>query len=359
MLERPDRKEKWMASPGSKKPPEVQSILVIHQGALGDFILALPALQTIRKAFRQARSVIMGYPRILGLVHERFYADDIFSVDQKGMASFFNREGGLDFSLSEFFKTFDLVVVFGKDGEGAIIRNLRRVCQGRILSISSFPPWTEKIHITHHLLKQLERYGIRASESYPRLYLKKSDRAWARDFWESKGITPEERSKVIILHPGSGSKKKAWPLDRFLSLARTLQDRLGSRMLVVLGPAEGPDVRMAFEGVGLSAPVLAKGLTLLQLASVMEGCRFFVGNDSGISHMAAALGLPTLAIFGPTDQRVWSPRGEETVVVCREIHCSPCPQERFFQCRDSECLKAVEVKEVLEGLEEIGIDLKP
>jgi ADP-heptose:LPS heptosyltransferase len=348
-----------MAPPGSEKPPEVQSILIIHQGALGDFILALPALETIRKAFRQARSVIMGYPRILGLVHERFYADDIFSVDQKGMASFFNREGSLDFTLSEFFKTFDFIIVFGKDEEGAIIGNLKRVCQGRILSINSFPPWDEKIHVTDYLLKQLDQYGVRASASHPKLYLRKSDREWARDFWESKGVAPGERSKVIILHPGSGSKKKAWPLDRFLSLTRALQDRLGSRMLVVLGPAEGPDVRKAFETLGPNAPVLAEGLTLLQLASVMEGCRFFVGNDSGITHMAAALGLPTVAIFGPTDRRVWAPRGEETVVVCRGIHCSPCPQERFFQCKDSECLKAVEEEEVWKGVEEIGIERKP
>ena len=347
-----------MVSSGSKKPPEVQSILVIHQGALGDFILALPSLETIRKAFPHARSVIMGYPRILELVQERFYADDIFSVDQKGMASFFNREGSLDLTLSEFFKTFDLIVVFGKDAEGTIIGNLRRVCSGRILSINSFPPWDEKVHITDYLLKQFDQYGILASKSNPRLYLKKSDREWARKFWESKGVTPEERSKVFILHPGSGSKKKVWSLDRFLTLAYTIQGRFGSRMLVVLGPAEGPEVRKAFEWVGASAPIVAKGLTLLQLASVMEGCWFFVGNDSGISHMAAALGVPTLAIFGPTDQRVWSPRGEETLVVRRGIHCSPCSHERFFQCRDSECLKAVEVGEVLEGLKEMGIDLK-
>jgi ADP-heptose:LPS heptosyltransferase len=347
-----------MASPSSTKAPEVQSILVIHQGALGDFILALPALETIRKAFPHARSVIMGYPRILELVQERFYAEDIFSVDQRGMASFFIREGTLDFTLSQFFETFDLIVVFGKDGEGTVIGNLRRVCQGRILHINSFPPWDEKVHLTDHLLRQFDQYGLPASESTPKLHLKKSDREWARDFWESKGVTPEERSKVIILHPGSGSKKKAWPLDRFLYLARTLQDRLDSKMLIVLGPAEGPDVRKAFEGGGPNAPILAKGLTLLQLASVMEGCWFFTGNDSGISHMAAALGLPTLAIFGPTDQRVWSPRGEKTFVVCRGVHCSPCPQERFFQCKDSGCLKAIEVSEVLEGLEKIGIGLK-
>jgi len=347
-----------MASPGLIKAPEVHSILIIHQGALGDFILALPALEAIRRAFPDARSVIMGYPRILELAKDRFYAEDILSVDQKGMASFFIREGSLDFTLSQFFGTFDLVVVFGKDGEGTVIGNLRRVCPGQVLSIHSLPAWDEKVHLTDHLLKQFGQYGFLASGSNPRLHLKESDREWARNFWKSKGVSPEGRSKVVILHPGSGSKKKVWPLDRFLDLTRTLQDQLGSKMLIVLGPAEEPDVRKAFEGVGPNAPVLANGLTLLELASVMQGCRFFIGNDSGISHLAAALRLPTLAIFGPTDQRVWSPRGEKTSVVCKRIHCSPCPQERFFQCKDSACLKAIEVAEVLEGLEKMGIQLK-
>jgi len=163
---------------------------------------------------------------------------------------------------------------------------------------------------------------------------------------------------VVVLHPGSGSKKKAWPLDQFLDLAHTLQDYLGLKILVVLGPAEGPEVQEAFEGMGPAAPILAKGLTLLQLASVMEGCWFFIGNDSGISHLAAALGLPTVAIFGPTDQRVWSPRGEKTFVVSSAVHCSPCPQERFLLCKDSGCLRGVEMKEVIEGLERIGVKLK-
>jgi ADP-heptose:LPS heptosyltransferase len=341
----------------SKKAAEVQSVLIFHQGALGDFVLALPALEALRKVFPRAKWVIMGYPRILALAHERYYADDVFSVDQKGMASFFIRGGDLDFTLSEFFKTFNLIVVFGKDGGGTVTENLKRVSGGRIYSINSFPPWDEKVHMIDHLLKQFNEHGIPSSGSNPRLYLKTSDREWARNFWENRGVSPGERSKVFILHPGSGSKKKVWPLDRFLTLARILQDCLRSKVLIVLGPAEGPDVRKAFETTGPSSPVVAKGLTLLQLASVMDGCWFFVGNDSGISHLAAGLGLPTLAIFGPTDQRVWSPRGEKTVVVCRRIHCSPCSQEKFLVCKDSECLKAVEVREVLGGLQEIGIPL--
>jgi len=341
-----------------EKQSEVQSMLVIHQGALGDFILALPTLETLRKAFPQAESFVMGYPRILELVEERFYAKKIFSIDQKGMATFFVREGALDLNLSQFFQTFDLVVVFGKDGEGTIVRNLKRVCQGRILHINSFPAWDERVHLTDHLLRQVYRYGLPSSELNPKLYLKDLDRDWAEDFWKSKGLTPGERSEVIILHPGSGSKKKVWPLDRFLNLVRYLQDRLGSRILIVLGPAEGLEVQKAFERRGTNPPILAKGLSLLRLASVMEGCRFFIGNDSGISHMAAALGLPTVAIFGPTDPRVWCPRGEKVVVVRKEIPCSPCPQERFFQCKNFECLKGIEINEVLKGVERMGVELR-
>src|SRR4030042_1002350 len=192
-----------MASPSLEKAPGVQSVLVIHQGALGDFILALPALETLRKAFPHARSVVMGYPRILELVEKRFYADEILSVDQKGMASFFVREGVLDFQLSQYFETFDLTVVFGKEGEGTVIGNLRRVCQGQILHIHSFPPWDEKVHLTDHLLKQFGRYGFPEYRSNPKLHLKESDREWAGDFWKRTGVTLEERYKVITLHAGS------------------------------------------------------------------------------------------------------------------------------------------------------------
>ena len=337
------------------KNHQVQSILVIHQGALGDFILALPALETLRKTFPQAKSIIIGYPRILELVDQRFYAEGILSIDQRGMSSFFMPGGPLDPSLSRIFGQFDLIVVFGRDEEGTLIGNLKRVCYGHILHINPFPSWGEKIHLIDHLLRQFSRYGFPISGLNPRLHLKESDQDWGRDFWRRRGLALEERSRAIILHPGSGSKRKVWPLDRFIGLSQILGDRLGSRILIILGPAEGSDVERVFEGMDPHAFIQVKGLSLLQLASVMEGCRLFIGNDSGVSHMASALGIPTMALFGPTDPRVWSPRGEKVWVVRRETPCSPCPRERFFQCVDSECLKGIEIEEVLKGLERLGV----
>jgi ADP-heptose:LPS heptosyltransferase len=336
-------------SPG-QKPFPVRSMLILHQGALGDFILALPCFEILRRAFPQARSVFMGYPRILELTKNRFYAEEILSIDQKGMASFFVRGGTLDLRLSRFFETFDVIVVFGKNGEGNLIGNLNRVCEGRVLQINPFPRWDGGVHLIDHLLMELSRYGFSGSERIPRLFLNESDRAWGREYWMGNEVTPEERERAIIVHPGSGSRKKVWPLDRFLKLTEYLRKHLSSKILVVLGPAEGPDVREIFEDEGAGIFILGRGLSLVQLASVMEGCRLFVGNDSGVSHLAAALGIPTLAIFGPTDPRVWSPRGRNVMVIRRGIHCSPCPQERFFQCQHFECLKGVGLEEVCDRI---------
>jgi ADP-heptose:LPS heptosyltransferase len=335
----------------------VHSVLVIHQGALGDFILALPGLDTLRKTFPQARLLLMGYPRILELVDHRFYADGIVSADQRGMSSFFVPGAPLDPSLSGFFDQFDLVVVFGRDEEGVLIGNLKRVCHGQILHINPFPSWGEKIHLIDHLLRQFSQYGFRILGSNPRVHLKESDHDWGRNFLARRGLTQEERSSVILLHPGSGSKRKVWPPERFLSLSQILRDRLDSRILIILGPAEGSEVERVFKGMDPQIFIQVKGLSLLQLASVMEGCRFFIGNDSGISHMASALGIPTMALFGPTDPMVWAPRGEKVWVVRKRIPCSPCDRERFFQCSDPECMKGIGIEEVLKELERIGIGI--
>lgn len=172
-----------------------------------------------------------------------------------------------------------------------------------------------------------------------------------------KGVTPEKRSGVIVLHPGSGSRKKIWPLKHFLYLIRQIEHHSSAAFLFVLGPAESGEAQETFEKMASSRHILARGLSLIQLASVMEGCHGFIGNDSGISHMAAALGLPTVAIFGPTDHRVWSPRGEKVEVVRRGIPCSPCVEERFFLCKEVECLNRIEPEEVMTKARNIGIEI--
>jgi heptosyltransferase III len=337
---------------GSPQEGPIRSLLVIHQGALGDFILALPVLEALREAFPGARSVLMGYPRILELARGRVYGDDIVSVDQAGMGSFFIRDGELDPGLSRFLSGFDLLVVFGRERPGVFLGNLERVARGRICHLQSFPAWGQTVHVTDHLIAELARNGIPPAGTVPRIVLAPADRVRGRAWLSRAGVG--EREKAIFLHPGSGSRRKVWPLERLTAVGRVLEKRAGARILVILGPAEGAEARTVFEEAGFRSPVFVKGLSIPDLASVLaEGC-LLVGNDSGVSHLAASLGLPTVAVFGPTDPRLWAPRSERAVVVRRPIPCSPCPQERLIQCHHVDCLRGVAVGDVLDAIQSLA-----
>lgn len=117
--------------------------------------------------------------------------------------------------------------------------------------------------------------------------------------------------RFLAVHPGSGSPTKCWPPDRFAELAARLAK--GSPFLVVLGPAEE---RQRCDDV--PGAVTARELPLRTLGALLSHAGLFVGNDSGVSHLAAACGAPTLALFGPTDPALWAPVG-------RRVQCLRAP----------------------------------
>ncbi len=113
----------------------------------------------------------------------------------------------------------------------------------------------------------------------------------------------------MVIHPGSGGAAKRWPLERFAEVAR----RLDQPVAWVLGPAERED-RACREAMETTGAVLDE-LSLEELSAALARCRLYIGNDSGVSHLAAALGVPTVAVFGATDPATWSPRGQRVTVV--------------------------------------------
>jgi ADP-heptose:LPS heptosyltransferase len=114
------------------------------------------------------------------------------------------------------------------------------------------------------------------------------------------------------VHPGSGGKRKCWPAQRFAELAA----RLRAPVLLLEGPADADACREFAEALASSVPAArVTGVSLSRLAALLSESRGYMGNDSGVSHLAAALGVPTIAVFGPTDPAVWAPLGPEVSVV--------------------------------------------
>ena len=267
-------------------------ILVIRGGAIGDFICTLPAIGALRERWPQAHLEILGYPRIAALAERRHYADAVRSIDAAAMARFFAVECALDPALSQYFASFDLVVSYLYDPDNVFSDNLRRAGV-RQLVCGSAKPETE--HAARHFLRPLAELGITISNPVPRVFPSADDRAFAEQF---------HAPHPIAVHPGSGGEHKVWPVERWFDIIRWLQAQ--DREVLLVGGEADDAARAVLAPLGLRT---AWNLALPQLAAVLERCALFAGHDSGITHLAAAVACPTLALFGPTSPQVWAPLG--------------------------------------------------
>ena len=322
-------------------------VFVLRAGAIGDFILTLPALAALRHAFPSARLTLVGNPRAAPLALRVGYADAVHSVDEAWVARLFGASLDLPTDVRGHLAGVDLAVVWLRSPDGPIAASLRSLGV-RTLAAPSFPAPDARLHVADHLRSTLLPLGIQPGEARPRLDLTARDRALADVLWRRHGLGGP--APVVAVHPGSGGPRKNWPPERFAAVADRLAEA-GARVLLVAGPAdEGPaeEVRRLTR---LARPVDVRGADLVELAAVLARCAGFVGNDSGISHLAAAVGTPTVAIFGPTDPAVWAPRGERVTVLWKGVDCSPCGREAALACSDRRCLGLVGVDEVARAVE--------
>ena len=137
--------------------------------------------------------------------------------------------------------------------------------------------------------------------------------AFAAQFIEQ--LKTPSRGPLLAAHPGSGGRHKIWPAPRFAALMEMAAAEKGARWLLIRGPADAKPCAEVQENLPRVKPIIVEGLSLVHLASVLSACAGYVGNDSGITHIAAAVGTPTVAVFGPTDPAVWGPLGENACVV--------------------------------------------
>ncbi len=276
-------------------------ILVIRGGAIGDFILTLPAIHLLREAFPKAHLEILGYKHIVALAEGRFYADATRSIEYGPLAGFFTPRSELSPELIEYFTSFQQIVSYLYDPDGFFVANLRRAGVKNIIQAYRTVDDTE--HAARQLAAPLQQLALYLDDHQSRVFPSEDDRLQANLL-----IKENDESPMIAVHPGSGSPKKNWPLDRWAQLGRGLAEAFPSyRLLLISGEADLPQCDYLSEAWGGIRLLLARELPLPHLAAVLEQCRLFLGHDSGISHLAAAVGTPSLLLFGPTDAAIWGP----------------------------------------------------
>jgi heptosyltransferase III len=276
-------------------------ILVIRGGAIGDFILTLPAIHLLREAFPRAHLEILGYKHIVALAEERFYADATRSIEYGAMAGFFIPNSALAPDLIEYFAGFQQIVSYLYDPDGYFEGNLRRAGVKHLLP--AYQPLDDAEHAARQLARPLQQLALYLEDHAPRVFPSPEDQQAATQFFEGHG-----GQRLIAIHPGSGSARKNWPVERWAELGRRLAVEIpGARRLLVGGEADAAQIQ-ALAGAWRGDPVLiAQNLSLPHLAAILQRCQLFLGHDSGISHLAASVGTPCLLLFGPTDPAIWGP----------------------------------------------------
>jgi heptosyltransferase-2 len=280
-------------------------ILVIRGGAIGDFILTLPSIKLLRDRFPRAHIEILGYNHITALAEQRFYVEASRSIESGSLSAFFAKDAALPAELTEYFGCFDLIVSYLFDPDAIFQNNLRRCGIKRF--IEGPPKLSDHEHAALQLARPLEQLGLHLTSPAAKIYPSDADREFVRDF-----LGPA-RKPVLALHPGSGSETKNWPIERWKKLGGHLfsTDRT---VCIVTGEADGERLRL-LETAWKGRPVqFAKNLALPHLAALLEDS-VFIGHDSGISHIAAAVGARCVLLFGPTDPAVWAPANENVAVL--------------------------------------------
>lgn len=271
-------------------------ILVIRGGAIGDFILTLPAIGLLREAFPAARLEVLGYQHIVSLATAGGFADGSRSIEYGPMGAFFNPKAELDPELCAYFGGFQQVVSFLFDPDGFFAGNLRRCGVKNLLAICpKIDP--EGDHAVRQLARPLDRLA---------LYLEDPGAVWKpgpaeREF--AAGFLANEARPILAIHPGSGGERKNWPVERWLALATAL----APRPLVVLGGEADARVMEAFRAARLPHARQAEHLPLPRVGALLAASDLYIGHDSGISHLAAVAGAACLLLFGPTDPDIWAP----------------------------------------------------
>jgi heptosyltransferase III len=299
-------------------------VIIMHQGALGDFLLALPVFEGLHRLHPDMRLDFWTRPNHVALIASRPYLGQFHSTDGPELTPFFHDELWKEAAPPAFFQNARAILVFGQATARTLADRLGKRVSARVAWIRSFPDATCRQPVSRFLVRQMQQAGWPIEETLPRLNPAPAEKNFVQEWFREQGWG----GSPVVLHPGSGGVRKIWPLQRWWELLRWLCRVRQAPVVMVMGPADGCLQAMAGEAVQLGV-TLARDLSLPRLAALLAACRLYIGNDSGVTHLAAVTGTPCIAIFGKTSPQVWAPPGQNVRVLVSQwreeeiLHLAP------------------------------------
>ena len=285
-------------------------LLVLRPGAIGDALLAVPALAALRRHYPNHRLGLANNATALPVLAAMSLVDEWWPFDGPAVTRLFMPR---DPAPDDVFMPIAAAVAWGADPDGVLEASLRRRGAETVVIAPSRPAAVEAEHVARYLVRTLAPLDVAeaAVGDLPPIRPSAEDERQADAVLAGAGLAGDS---FAIVHPGSGSPTKNWPAERFAEAIDTLGDRYGISTLLLAGPADDDVIRRVAVSLARPAPVLANG-PLLVVAALMRRARFYLGNDSGLGHLAGLVGVPTLALFGPTDPALWLPLGPKVQTI--------------------------------------------
>jgi heptosyltransferase-2 len=339
------------------KKSDINRILIRATNWVGDAVMTLPALEAVRENFPSASITVLARPWVAPVFENHPAVNNIL---------IYNRHDGFKKNIAEFLhiagiirkNRYDLAVLFQNAFEAALLAYMGRVTyrlgfdsDGRGFLLNHGIKRVRgifEVHQVEYYLSILKAAGLKAESRNPVLHLSEKDLAKAVKLLEAEGIA--EKDFILGISPGAifGNAKR-WPFERFAKISDWASERWGAKV-IILGSKKEKEIGIRMAGLMKKRPADFCGNTSLgEAMGLISKCSFFVTNDSGLMHVAAALGVPTLAIFGATDHVATGPMGLKTGIIRHEIDCSPCLKP---ECpTDFKCMLSIEPEEVWAEME--------
>ncbi len=338
----------WSSEPISR-------ILIRSTNWIGDAVMTTPAMEAVRATFPHAKITVVAPPAVAELFSPHPFCDEVIVFAKKGEHRGMRGLWGFSRLLRE--ERFDLAILFQNAIEAALMAYLAWVparvgyrTDGRGLLLTHGVPVGGRERLLHHTdyyRSMLEHWGIRGGNGRLLLQCTDGEKEWA-------GRLLSSRRFWIGINPGAayGSAKRWFP-ERFAEVADALAGDLDAGVLVTGGPGEagvGRDIESVLQNPCLN---LAGKTSVRQLMAVIARCGLFVTNDSGPMHVAAAFGVPIVALFGSTDPTTTSPLSDNVRIVRKPVSCAPCLKRRCPT--DHACMESITAADVLDAVKSLKL----
>ncbi|RJQ44895.1 MAG: lipopolysaccharide heptosyltransferase II [Nitrospiraceae bacterium] len=348
-------------------PDNIKKILIRGTNWIGDAVLTLPAIRSIRSSSPDAHISLLVKPWVSDVFQNNPDINEIILYDD----SYAGLSGKLKLAAELRRRNFDTAILLQNAFDGALLARFAGIPRrtgykrdGRGFLLTQAIPVSKDIlsqHQVYYYLNLLKAIGMKTTETHPYMFLTDDERQWARNLIRSelhKGMSRHAAIRPLIgINPGAtyGSAKR-WLPERYAEVIRRIIIELNSSVMI-FGSASEKEIADEIL-THIDAPYhsfilnMAGKTTIRELASLIAECNAFITNDSGPMHIASALFVPVVGIFGSTDKTVTGPFGEGHRMISSDIPCSPCMKR---ECPEGhlQCMSDITADEVFSALKEV------